>query len=365
MFVQLNQMNKKQIKTIAIGAGKGGVGKSSFTVNLAHMLKLLSLKVGIIDADLYGPSLSLMLPPEQPLRVDEAGTIFPAISRGIKVVSLSHFSQGREAMIVRAPIANATIKKFVTQVDWGDVDIVLIDLPPGTGDIQLTLMQSILLTGAIAITTPSKASTIDVKKSIEMFQRMNVQILGLVENMSYLEDNVTKERYYPFGEGGGKALSLECKIPFLGQIPLEEEISRSLDSGTSFFESARVTTAMKVFEEIAIEIRSKIWQDDGSLKLFEHVEKIDQHNFEVRKGDLRSQYRFSAIQRLCPCARCVDEVSGRSIVDPETLDENVSAIKIELLGNYAIKFHFTSGCSQGIYTWEYIEKSYSPSQLYS
>ena len=352
----LGQAKQKQIITIAIGSGKGGVGKSSFTVNLAHILKRLSLKIGIIDADLYGPSLSIMLPVEKPLQVSDSGVIQPAVSHGIKVVSLSHFPQGKEATIVRAPIANATIKKFTREVDWAGVDVVLIDLPPGTGDIQLTLMQTISLNHGIVVTTPSKVSLVDVKKSIEMYKRMNVPLLGLVENMSYLEDSLTKERIHPFGQGGGRRLANECQIPFLGCIPLDEEVSHCLDSGKSIFENKRVSPAMQSLEEIAIEIRSKICDTSDSKKSFEAVGKVSDHFFEVSKDKTIYRFRFSDVQRNCPCARCVDEITGHRIVEEESINENVSVQGIRSIGNYALKFSFNRGCSQGIYTWECLRK---------
>lgn len=353
---KLQQVSESKIKTIAIGAGKGGVGKSTFTVGLAMMLKNLSLNVGILDADLYGPSLSLLLPPQTPPSQTKTGKIIPVISKGVKVVSLSHYKQGQEAAMVRAPIANATIEKFVKEVDWGDVDIVLIDLPPGTGDIQLTLMQTVPLTGAIAITTPSRVSTIDVKKAIDLFKTMGVDVFGVVENMSYFQDSVTLEKYFPFGEGGGKKLAASCQIPFLGSIPLDEEVSSSLDVGRSFFETPRVTPAKKAFEEIAIEIRSKICDDSSRTKKIEGATVRSDDFFEVVGNQRKLVLRFSDVQKMCPCARCRDETTGVSLIDTETIDENVSALTIKLIGNYALKFSFSSGCSQGLYTWDQLEK---------
>ncbi len=348
-----NAKSERIIKTVALGSGKGGVGKSSLTVMLAHILKRFSLRIGVLDADLYGPSLSLMLPPDKPLSVSETGRILPAESKGIKVVSLSHFTQGKEAMMVRAPIANATIKKFTEEVDWGDVDLVLIDLPPGTGDIQLTLMQTISLTGAIVITTPSKASIIDVKKSIEMFQKMKVPILGLIENMSYFEDRLTKFRHYPFGQGRGGKLANECGIPFLGMVPLDEEICDSLDEGVSLFDNLNPGRASEILEEIGIEIRSKICDDQWETR---KIEKIfnDTENLELWISGKAYRYRFSEIQKSCPCARC----KGNGLVDG-----NVFAVEVKRMGNYALTFHFSSGCSQGIYSWQHLEKYCSSAQV--
>lgn len=354
--MQLVQENQsKSIPTLAIGSGKGGVGKSTFTVLLAHILKQLSFKVGIVDADLYGPSLSLMLPPESVLTVDDAGTIFPAISQDIKIVSASHFAQGQRATIVRAPIANAMIQTFATQVNWGDTDIVLIDLPPGTGDIQLTLLQTIPLNGALAVTTPSKVALIDVKKSIEMFRQMNVPIWGLVENMSFFQDALTGEKSFPFGMGGGKALAEEMGVPFLQNIPLDEMVSQSLDQGISPFSLRKETYVERIMVEIAIEISEQMCDDGDCSNRLEKVEQIDNKNFEVTRGGRRYRLNFAKVQQVCPCARCSKGREEKSEADDNAVIKDVTATSIEIVGRYALRFMFTSGCSRGIYSWCHLE----------
>ena len=343
----LKNSPNREIKIIAIGSGKGGVGKSSLTVMLAQIFRRMSLRVGVIDADLYGPSLSLMLPPEKPLTLTGSGRIIPAESRGIKIVSLSHFTQGKEALIVRAPIANATIKKFLEHVDWGEIDVVLIDLPPGTGDIQLTLMQTIPLTGAVVVTTPSKVALIDVKKSIEMFQHMEIPILGLVENMSYYRDRLTNMKLYPFGEGGGKTLAENTRIPYLGGVPLDEEICEALDQGFSIFEGAKKREACAIVEEIGIEIRSKICKDRTGLKKIINIFPGDHESFVIASSEGKFSLRYAEVQKSCPCAHC--QGMGK-------VEKNVSAKQLGKVGNYAIYLQFTSGCSQGIYTWDHLER---------
>lgn len=246
-------------KIVGIAAGKGGVGKSTVTVNLALALALRGTKVGILDADLYGPSLTKMLPPEKGLEEKE-GRIIPAFSKGIEYVSLSLFKTGQEAMIVRAPIANQIIEEFLTEVSWSNPDILLIDFPPGTGDIQLTLMQKARLTGALLVTTPQEVSLLDVTKAFQMFRKLQVDVLGVIENMSYMTAS-SGEKLFPFGSGGGEKFAKEHGLPFLGKIPLEQKIAACCDSGESFFEG-HSSEATKEYEKMAKELLFTLMQKE-------------------------------------------------------------------------------------------------------
>lgn len=218
---------------IAIAAGKGGVGKSTITVNIALALKKIGFTVGIIDADLYGPSLRKMLPEER-LPSQNGDKIQPASCGGIPVISMAYFRREGEASAVRAPIANGIINQFISSVQWGNLDFLLIDFPPGTGDIQLTLSQKANLTAAIMVTTPQQIAVIDVKKAIDLFDQVRVPILGVIENMSYYLNN--EERIYIFGKEGGKKLSREAGAPFLGEIPIDPHLCSCGDLGKSIFE---------------------------------------------------------------------------------------------------------------------------------
>lgn len=226
------------ICTIGIAAGKGGVGKSSFTVNLALALQKLGYKVGIMDTDLYGPSVRKMLP-EDRLPVQKGQIFTPALCNGIKVISMAYFRKEDEAAAVRAPIANNIITSFIKNVDWGDIDYLLVDFPPGTGDIQLTLAQRANLSGAIMITTPQEVSLMDVRRAMHLFAQVKVPIIGVVENMSYYINPTTKQREYLFGKEGGRRLALEAGVPLLGQIPIDPIICQNGDRGTSLFASSQ------------------------------------------------------------------------------------------------------------------------------
>lgn len=235
---------------IAIAAGKGGVGKSSLTVNLALALQKLGHRVGILDADLYGPSLQQMLPLERPPK-QQGGSIFPALAHGMPLISMAYFRREEEAAAVRAPIANGIIQQFLRDVVWGTLDYLLIDCPPGTGDIQLTLAQRANLTGAVVVTTPQKVALLDVKKAINLFQQVQIPILGIVENMSGLKQ-ADGSVVYPFGKGGGKALADQFQVPFLGEVPLDPAICAANDNGTSLL--ATDSSAGEVFLRIGQEL---------------------------------------------------------------------------------------------------------------
>lgn len=233
---------------IAIAAGKGGVGKSSITVNLALGLKKMGYRVGVMDIDIYGPSIRRMLPEDEMPR-QSGDRIIPATCLGIKMISMAYFRKDGEAAVVRAPIANNLVQQFIKMVDWGELDFLLVDFPPGTGDVQLTLSQHANLTGAIMVTTPQEVALMDVRKAIHLFDQVKVPILGIVENMSYFIDQQTKEPIYIFGQGGGERLAKEMGVPLLARIPIDPQLCRCGDEGKSLFEldpSAESETARQL-----------------------------------------------------------------------------------------------------------------------
>ena len=220
--------------TIAVASGKGGVGKSTVAVNLAVTLAKDGAKVGLIDADIYGPSIPLMLGINKKPKVYNTETgmkIVPLESYGIKIISIGFLVDDSAPVIWRGPMASGAIKQFMTDVEWDELDYLIFDMPPGTGDIQLTLVQTIPLTGAVIVTTPQEVSLVDARKALKMFERVNVPVLGIVENMSYFIAPDTGNRYDIFGSGGGKNLSEELKTPFLGGIPIDPRIREGGDKG--------------------------------------------------------------------------------------------------------------------------------------
>jgi ATP-binding protein involved in chromosome partitioning len=242
---------------IAVVSGKGGVGKSTVAANLALAFAQGGAKVGLMDADIYGPSVPIMfgVRGERPRMkdVNGKGMIVPLERYGIKILSIGLLVDEKQAIVWRGPMASSAIRQFVTDVDWGELDYLVIDMPPGTGDIHLTLMQTVPVTGAVIVTTPQDVALADAKKGIAMFgqAQINVPIIGLVENMSYFTpEELPNNKYYIFGKEGGKRLADEYDIPFLGQIPLVQSIREGGDIGVPLMMTDDSITK-KAFEDFA------------------------------------------------------------------------------------------------------------------
>jgi len=217
-------------RIIAVGSGKGGVGKSTVAANLAIALSKSGAKVGLCDLDLYGPSVAQMFGTTQRPSATPEDRIIPIDAHGIKLMSMGFLMDEKSAVIVRGPLATRYTQQFLRQVEWGELDYLILDLPPGTGDIQLTIVQTVALDGAVIVTTPQEMALIDARKAVSMFAKVNVNILGVIENMSWFEGDDGK-KYYIFGKGGGKREAESMKVPLLGQIPIEEATRRLADEG--------------------------------------------------------------------------------------------------------------------------------------
>ena len=223
---------------IAIASGKGGVGKSTITANLAVTLVKMGFKVGVLDADIYGPSIPIMFDvvKERPLSVTVNGKskMKPIESFGVKILSIGFFTQPDQAVIWRGPMASKALNQLLFDAEWGELDFMLIDLPPGTGDIHLSIMQALPITGAVIVSTPQTVALADARKGVSMFQQENISVpvLGIIENMSYFTpEELPDKKYYIFGKEGAKNLAEDLKIRFLGEIPLVQSIRESGDSG--------------------------------------------------------------------------------------------------------------------------------------
>jgi ATP-binding protein involved in chromosome partitioning len=237
-------------RVIAVASGKGGVGKSTCAANLACALQHLGAKVGLLDCDIYGPSIPLMMGVTEKPTISAASRLVPPVAHGVKVMSIGLLMEGDQPVIWRGPMIAKTIHQFLMVFEWGELDFLLVDLPPGTGDAQLSLCQTVALDGGVIISTPQEASLGVVRKGIEMFRKVNVPILGIVENMSYLI-TPTGDRMEIFGHGGGKEEAARQKIPFLGEIPLFTEIREGGDRGKPIVASAPSHAASQVFIQIA------------------------------------------------------------------------------------------------------------------
>ena len=262
---------------IAVVAGKGGVGKSSMAVNIAMALQEAGYAVGVLDADLYGPSLGHMMPLDTLLKksIDSETSFFPGEFQGVKVFSLSHVRSEDSSLSVRAPVVNELLLQCSKEILWGELDYLLVDFPPGTGDIQLTLLQNIPFSGAILVTMPQEISVIDVKKAAEMFHPMGIPILGVIENMTYFIDLAFQKKHYIFGQGGGKKIAKLFGIPFLGEVPIDPDLCRAGDEGENFLRECKGSPTVSIIYEIADKIRANLFALESLkgeyLKQFELV----------------------------------------------------------------------------------------------
>ena len=261
-----------QVKNIiAVVSGKGGVGKSTVASNFALALSSDGAKVGLLDADIYGPSLPIMfgVRGERPMMktVNGKGMIVPLEKYGIKIMSIGLLVDEKNAVVWRGPMASSAIRQFVTDVNWDELDYLIIDMPPGTGDIHLTLMQTVPVSGAVIVTTPQDVALADARKGVAMFgqAQLNIPILGLVENMSYFTPaELPDNKYYIFGKDGGKRLAEEYDLPFLGQIPLVQSIREGGDKGQPVMLTDD-TVSKKAFEEFAAHVVRSISMKNADI----------------------------------------------------------------------------------------------------
>ena len=243
---------------VAIASGKGGVGKSTVAANLAVGLHKAGARVGVCDCDIYGPSISLMFGSrEQPMATEE-NRILPIEQYGLKLMSMGFLLDDRSPAILRGPMVTRYTQQFLRQVEWGELDVLVLDLPPGTGDIQLTIVQTVALAGAIVVTTPQEVALIDARKAASMFEKVNVPVLGLIENMSYFISPSDRKRYDIFGSGGGEREAKRLRVPLLGKIPIDIATREGGDRGMPIAAEDPKSAVGAEFNRIARELLSML-----------------------------------------------------------------------------------------------------------
>ncbi len=246
---------------IAVASGKGGVGKSTVAANLAAALAETGAKVGLLDADVYGPSVPLMfgVPEDEKPRLNDERHIVPLLRYGVKLLSMGFLVDDSNAVIWRGPMVSSAVRQFLGQAAWGELDHLVIDLPPGTGDIQLTLVQTVPLTGAVVVSTPQAVALADARKAVKMFDNVHVPVLGVVENMAYFTPpDLPDRKYYLFGEAGAQKLAAELDVPVLGEVPIEQAAREAGDNGTPVVLAEPESATAQAFRQMAARVAAEV-----------------------------------------------------------------------------------------------------------
>jgi ATP-binding protein involved in chromosome partitioning len=350
---------------IAIASGKGGVGKSTVAVNLAMALKSQGHTVGLLDADIYGPSQPGMLGSKNDEPKIGNNVLYPLNKHGIDFVSMGLLTDKDSPVVWRAPIAMKMIHQFLSSVQWGELDYLLVDLPPGTGDVQLTLAQQAQLTGAVIVTTPQEIALGVARKGLRMFEQVNVPILGIIENMSGFVCKHCGNETAIFDKGGGERMAIEFNVPFLGSLPLDPDIMAGGESGTPILVSGSESLAAKSILAVADSLGTSLERETSSTapdkpKKFE----VDSDgNLRVDWADgAQASYKAYDLRIGCPCAECVDEDTGKRMLDPAQVPLDITAREVSAVGNYGLALQFSDGHGTGIYTFIELREMYERSQ---
>ena len=339
---------------IAVSSCKGGVGKSTTAVNLAFSLAQSGAKVGIFDADIYGPSLPTMVYlPNTELYFD-GQMIKPLQFKGVKLMSfaytVSQEEEGNPAMM-RGPMVSQVINQLLTQTHWGDLDYLIIDMPPGTGDIQLTLAQLIPMTAAVIVTTPQRLSFVDVIKGIEMFDRLKVPTIAVVENMSYFVCENCTERHYPFGRGALQSLVNEFGFKTAVEFPIDPQISPAGDGGTPFVLENPESPVTAEYQRLAGEVAREISRLRYNAEPAPTVELYEDRGIVVTWPDSTIEIPPKTLRLRCRCARCEDEFTGKALVKESDIPDDIVPVGMSPIGNYAVGINWSDGHSS-IYPYE-------------
>lgn len=356
---------------IVVGSGKGGVGKSTTAVNLAMALKKLGYAVGLLDADIYGPSVPTMLGKNFPRQADgtqpstEDNQLIPFEMQGLKVISLGLLIGKDQPTVWRAPMATKMIQQFLLGVKWGDLDYLIVDLPPGTGDIQLTLSQQSNITGAIVVTTPQQVAIDIARKGLLMFKHVGVPVLGIIETMSGFACGECGSVTSLFGEGGAKRLAQEDSVTLLGQIPVDAALVRACDEGEPIVIRDPKSPSAQAYMQSASRIVATIEAQagDGSSKDIVPLAvepmpgAVGGHRLAIYWSDgQKYTYSAKALRFACPCAVCVDEFSGQRRITADSIPEDVALEKALPVGRYGVNLVWSDKHSTGIYTYKYLRE---------
>lgn len=344
---------------VAVSSCKGGVGKSTTAVNLAYSLSQLGARVGIFDADVYGPSLPTLVSPNNRELFMRNELIQPLEFEGVRLMSFGFVpaGPGGGAAIMRGPMVTHVINQLLTTTEWGELDYLVIDMPPGTGDIQLTLTQIIPITAAVIVTTPQQLSFVDVVKGIQMFDKLKVPTVAVVENMSYFLCPDNGKKYYLFGQGARRKLVEQFGIRNSFEIPIEPEISRLSDNGTPVVLADRDSGSSKLYAEIAGAVVREIAKlEHGGLVRPKVTFTAERGIVVTRPTGEEHVLAPAVVRRACRCAHCIEEFSGKPLLDPASVPETIYPRSITPMGNYAVAIAWSDGHASSIYPYEQLMK---------
>lgn len=343
---------------VAIASGKGGVGKSTVSANLAVALAAEGARVGLLDADVYGPSQTTMFGRDDRPETDEKRRLLPLEAHGVRFISMGMLSSKETPVIWRGPMASRLVQQFLTGVVWGELDYLLVDLPPGTGDVQLTIAQTASLAGAVIVTTPQRVARSIAEKGLRMFQPVNVPVLGVVENMSGFACPHCGEITPVFSEGGGEEVARDLGLSFLGGIPLDPRVVVAGDSGEPTVvrdpDSPAAAACREIARRVSIEVARANQGDRGGAA--ESVE-VEDGALVVRWSDgQENRLGFEYLRNHCPCASCVDEWSGQRRALALLLPSDFAPRKVVPVGNYGVQIEWSDGHETGIYSHQLLRR---------
>ena len=370
---------------IAVASGKGGVGKSTVSVNLALALRSLGGRVGLVDADVLGPSIPVMLgiPTGQAPTMSADGRAVPMERFGVKTMSMGMLTTDDAPAVLRGPMVGKYLQMLISGAEWGPLDYLVLDLPPGTGDTQLSLAQNFPLSGVIIVTTPQDVSLKIARRGLRMFERVQVPILGVIENMSGFTCPHCGKTTDVFRRGGGEQLSRDVGVPYLGAIPLDPDVVAGGDSGRPILVDKPDSNAAKVYAGIATQLADRLhgtpatvlkpfswtWDSNEGAPVWMEalaspsgartrpigLRRLNARTLSVLWADGHcDEFDVRDLRLACHCALCIQEMSGRKLLDPRRVALDVSPQVITSIGNYAIGVDWSDGHSSGIYAFDYL-----------
>ena len=340
---------------IAVASGKGGVGKSTTAVNLALGLQAIGLKAGILDADIYGPSQPRLLGLSGRPQVASGNKLRPMEAYGLKAMSMGFLVDEGTPIIWRGPMVVSALTQMLRDVTWGELDVLVIDMPPGTGDVQLTMAQQVPLAGAIIVSTPQDLALIDARKGLNMFRKVDVPVLGIIENMSFFVCPKCGERSDIFGHGGAKLEAEKLGIPFLGGVPLHMDIRKTSDEGQPIVATSPNGPHAQIYRDIATRAWAELNASSDS--------RIDPPKLEIAADQSELAVTFEGAKPFTLSAEMLRVMSPSAEVQGHSPDQRVTVgrkrnVKIKELrpvGNYAVRIVFDDGHDTGLYAWSYLQ----------